>query len=64
MTHSLKRKQNFPTLVIHSTDNTFDFGYRKNNNLGSDKLFIKEFDKDLSNNLIFDLKKFISKENL
>ena len=64
MNHHLIRRHNFPSLVIHSTDNSFGFGYRKNNDLRSDKLFIKEFDKDLCNNLIFDLNKFISKENL
>ena len=64
MTHSLKRIQNYPTLAINSTDNSFGFGYRKNNNIKSDQLFIKEFDKDLCNNLIFDFNEFISKENL
>ena len=64
MTHNLKRSQNYPILVIHSTDNSFGFGYRKNNNLKSDELFIKKFNKDLCNNLIIDFKKFISKENL
>ena len=49
---------------IHSTDNSFGFGYRKTNNLESDELFIKKFDNDLCNNLINDLNKFISKENL
>ena len=57
-------KQNCPTLVIHSTDNSFGFGYRKNNNPESDELFIKKFDNDLCNNLINDLKQFISRENL
>ena len=64
MTHNLKRRQNYPILVIHSTDNSFGFGYRKNNNLKSDELFIKKFNKDLCNNLIIDFNKFISKENL
>ena len=50
--------------MIHSTDNSFGFGYRKNNTLESDELFIKKFDNDLCNNLINDLNKFISKENL
>ena len=50
--------------MIHSTDNSFGFGYRKDNSLVSDKLFIKKFDNDLCNNLINDLNKFISKENL
>ena len=64
MTNNLKQRENYPTLVIHSTDNSFGFGYRKNNNLESDKLFIKKFNNDLCNNLINDLNKFISKENL
>ena len=64
MTNKLKQRENYPTLVIHSTDNSFGFGYRKNNNLESDELFIKKFDNDLCNNLINDFKKFISKENL
>ena len=64
MTNKFKQRENNPTLVIHSSDNSFCFGYRKNNNLESDQLFIKKFDNDLCNNLINDLNKFISKENL
>ena len=64
MTNNLKQRENYPALVIHSTDNSFRFGYRKNNTLESDELFIKKFDNDLCNNLINDLNKFISKENL
>ena len=64
MKNKLKQRDNYPTLVIHSTDNSFGFGYRKNNTLKSDELFIKKFDNDLCNNLINDLNKFISKENL
>ena len=64
MINKLKQREDCPTLVIHSTDNSFCFGYRKNNNLESDKFFIKKFDNDLCNNLIIDLNKFISKENL
>ena len=64
MTNKLKQRENYPILVIHSTDNSFGFGYRKNNTLKSDELFIKKFDNDLCNNLINDLNKFISKENL
>ena len=64
MTNNLKQRENYPTLVIHSTDNSFGFGYRKNNNLEYDQLFIKKFDNDLCNNLIYDFNKFISKENL
>jgi len=64
MTNKPKEKENYPILVIHSTDNSFGFGYRKNNNLESDQLFVKKFDNDLCNNLINDFNKFISKENL
>ena len=64
MTNKPKQRENYPILVIHSTDNSFGFGYRKNNTLESDELFIKKFDNDLCNNLINDLNKFISKENL
>ena len=64
MTNKLNHGENNSTLVIHSTDNSFGFGFRKNNTLESDELFIKKFDNDLCNNLISDLNKFISKENL
>jgi len=64
MKNKFKLRKNYATLVIHSTDNSFGFGYRKNNNNESDELFIKKFDNDLCNNLINDLNKFISKENL
>jgi len=64
MTNKLKQRGNYPILVIHSTDNSFGFGYRKNNTKESDELFIKKFDNDLCNNLINDLNKFITKENL
>ena len=64
MTLNLKQRLNYPTLGIHSTDNSFCFGYRKNNTFQSEELFIKKFDNDLCNNLINDLYKFISKENL
>ena len=64
MTNKLKQRENYQTLVIHSTDNSFCFGYRKNNSLESDEFFIKKFDNDLCNNLINDLNKFISNENL
>ena len=64
MTNKLKQRESYPILVIHSTDTSFGFGYRKTNNLESDELFIKKFDNDLCNNLINDLDKFISKQNL
>ncbi len=64
MTNKLNHGENNSTLVIHSTDNSFGFGFRKNNTIESDELFIKTFENDLCNNLINDLNKFISKENL
>ncbi len=47
MTNKLNHGENYSTLVIHSTDNSFGFGYRKNNDLESDELFVKKFDNDL-----------------
>ncbi len=64
MGHNHEPRKKYLTLVIHSTDSSFGFGYRKNNNPQSDELFIKKFDNDLCNNLINDFSKFISKENL
>lgn len=64
MAHYHERIKNYHILVIHSTDNSFGFGYRKNNKIDSDKLFIKQFDNDLCNNLIVEFNQFISKENL
>tara|TARA_B100000003_G_C10815556_1_gene324617 strand:+ start:110 stop:763 length:654 start_codon:yes stop_codon:yes gene_type:complete len=64
MKHNFKPRKNYTTLVIHSTDNSFGFGYRKDNNLESDELFMKKFDNDLCNNLVNDFNKFISKKNL
>ena len=45
MTNNFKQRENSSSLAIHSTDNSFGFGYRKNNNLESDELFIKKFDE-------------------
>ena len=64
MTLNLKLRLNYPTLGIHSTDNSFCFGYRKSNDTEFDELFVKQFDNDLCNNLIVEFNKFISKENL
>ena len=64
MTLNLKRRLNYPTLVIHSTDNSFCFGYRKSNEIEFDELFVQQFDNDLCNNLIVEFNKFISKKNL
>ena len=52
------------TLAIHSTDNSFGFAYRENNNDLSDNFFTKKFEKDLCNNLIFDFTNFVKQENL
>ena len=62
MTNNLDRIRNYHSLVIHSTDNSFGFGYRKN--YESDEFLIKKFDNDLCNNLIDEFNKFITKENL
>ena len=64
MTFNIKRRLNYPALGIHSTDNSFCFGYRKSNDIESEELFVKQFDHDLCNNLIVEFNKFISKENL
>ena len=64
MTYKLKTRKNYNLLAIHSTDNSFGFGYRENNDEESDELFMKKFDNDLCNNLIVEFKKFISQENL
>ena len=64
MTHNLKLRQNYPTLGMHSTDDSFGFGYRKSNQIEYDELFTKPFDNDLCNNLIVEFNKFISKETL
>ena len=64
MTHYLKKIQNYNTLVLHSTDNSFGFGYREKKNIESDKLFTKQLNNDLCNNLIIEFNKFISKDTL
>ena len=64
MTNILEQRVNYPTLGIHCTDNSFCFGYRKSNDIKSDEFFVKQFDNDLCNNLIFELNNFISIENL
>ena len=64
MNNNFKTRENYAALAIHSTDNSFGFGYRENNANESDELLIKKFDNDLCNNLIVEFKKFISKENL
>ena len=51
-------------LAIHCTDKSFGFGLReiKKDNFKK-KFFIKDFDKDLSNNLIEDLSLFVNKNS-
>ena len=52
-------------LAIHSTNNYFGFAYRLiDKETQNEKFFIKKFDRDLSNNLIFDLGKFLSGRSL
>ena len=63
MSNALKRKSNQLTLAIHSTDNSFGFAYRENNNELSDTFFVKKFEKDLCNNLVVDFTKFIKKKS-
>ena len=64
MRNKLKQREIYPALAIHSTDNSFCFGYRKSNEIEFDELFVKQFDNDLCNNLISDFNQFISRENL
>ena len=45
MAYKLNQRKNYPTLVIYSTDNSFGFGYRKNNDPISDQFFIPLFSK-------------------
>ena len=63
MSYDFKKKSNQLTLAIHSTEDSFGFACRENNNDLSDNFFVKKFDNDLCNNLIFDFKQFIKKEN-
>ena len=65
MTHNFEIRENIPTLVLHSTDDSFGFGYRKNNNPLLDCIWfstpLPEFDVKFklvvalpsSNNLVF-----------
>ena len=54
MTNKLKQRESYPSLAINSTNDSFGFGYRKKNNHESDELFIKKFDNDHCNKLIYD----------
>ena len=64
MIHHSKKNSDKISLAIHSTENTYGFGSRVDKDVNSDIFFIKRFEKDLCNNLVFDFDKFISKENL
>ena len=60
-----KLNSNKYILAIHSTNKYFGFASRiVNNENQRDQFFIKKFDKDLSNNLIFDLSEFLSGTSL
>ena len=52
------------TLAIHSTDDSFSFALRENQNCLTDCFFIRKFDKNLCNNLIVDFCNFVKKEQL
>ena len=64
MKNNLKSVPNKLTLAIHSTDNSFGFACRNNNDEDSDRIFIKNLKNDLCNNLVIDFNEFLSKENL
>jgi len=50
-------------LAIHSTNDSFGFGYKDlNNNIIKDNLSIKKLDKDLSKNLVSTLAEFLNKK--
>ena len=62
-----KAKQNLDKyiLAIHSTNNYFGFASQAiKDKTSPKKFFIKKFDRDLSNNLIFDLGEFLSEISL
>ena len=51
-------------LAIHSTNNHFGFACKEiNNNNSNEDFFIRKFNRDLSNNLIFDLAEFLSERS-
>ena len=51
-------------LAIHSTNDHFGFAYRRINQVKKkQELFKKKFDKNLTNNLVYDLKKFLPYES-
>ena len=64
MLHNLKKASNKLTLAIHSTDDSYGFACRENDNQDSDNFFINEFKNDLCNNLVYDFNKFFPKNNI
>ena len=56
----LKKNTNEFILAIHSTNDHFGFAYRSINRVQKkEELFKKKFDKNLTNNLVYDLKQFL-----
>ena len=64
MDNNTKETLNQSTLAIHSTDNSYCFACRENNNEKTDTFLIKKFEKNLCNNLVVDFHQFISNKNL
>ena len=64
MLHNPSRDSKELTIAINSTDNSFGFAFRKNNNPESDTFFMKKIENNLCNNLIIDFNRFIGKEDL
>ena len=61
--HSLNEISNRLTLAIHSTDSSYGFAYRLNDDDKSDKFFIRNLQNDLCNNLVQDFNEFVSNKN-
>ena len=60
-----KHKSRKFNLAIHSTINYFGFAYKETHNENAiEKIFIKEFNRNISNNLIIDLKKFLENKSI
>ena len=60
----MKKSSKF-ILAIHSTTKHFGFALREITHENQrDKFFSKEFNRDLSNNLVFDLSQFLPKDSL
>ncbi len=59
-----KHNPNQTTLAIHSTENSFGFAFRKDNNIESDNFFLRKVENDLCNNLVVDFNQFMPKDDL